>query len=395
MHRPLLLILSFSRIASDARLLKQIDRFSGEYRVVTCGYGPQPAGVAEHLEVSPEESRAAVLVRAACIRLRLFGLAYRVTPAVREGRRLLRRRRFDAVLANDLDTAGLALATAPGERVHLDLHEYWPGRQDQHPEWVRIRRPYYFWLLRRYARRARSATTVSDTIARRYRDEFGIQAGVVTNASPYRDLEPHSAASPLRLVHSGAALKNRRLESIMRAVAESSLDAVLDLYLMGEGTPYYDSLAQLADQLGDRVRLLPPVPHDQLLTTLNRYDVGIHVLPPTNTNNALALPNKFFDYVQARLALVIGPTASMAELLEEHRLGVVTDDFDVPAIARALDGLTVEAVREYQLNADAAAALLSAERQNEGWARAIAAIIGTSASSGDAVVPERGVDAHD
>jgi hypothetical protein len=85
----------------------------------------------------------------------------------------------------------------------------------------------------------------------------------------------------------------------------------------------------------------------------------------------------------------------MAELLEEHRLGVVTDDFDVPAIARALDGLTVEAVREYQLNADAAAALLSAERQNEGWARAIAAIIGTSASSGDAVVPERGVDAHD
>ncbi len=83
-----------------------------------------------------------------------------------------------------------------------------------------------------------------------------------------------------------------------------------------------------------------PVPSAELIETLNDYDVGIHVLPPTNTNNELALPNKFFDYVQARLALVIGPTPSMVEILREHDLGIVTADFEPASLTAALDALT-------------------------------------------------------
>ena len=42
--KPKLLILSFSPIASDARVLKQVDLFAEDYEVTTCGYGPAPAG---------------------------------------------------------------------------------------------------------------------------------------------------------------------------------------------------------------------------------------------------------------------------------------------------------------------------------------------------------------
>ncbi len=373
--RPRLLILSFSFVANDARILKQIRLFRDDYEVVSCGFGPAPAGVAEHLELRYGEARPAVLLRAACIRLHAFGLAYAVTPAVREARRLLRGQRFDVVLANDLDTAGAALSAARAERIHLDIHEYWPGRQDQNEAWVKVRRPFYLWQLRRYARRIGSVTTVSDTIAKRYADEFGITASVVTNASPMRDFEPRPVAQPLRIVHSGASLSNRRVEHIMRAVAAAGNGATLDLYLVGEGTPYHAGLVALADELGDRVRLLPPVPNDRLLDVLNDYDVGIHVLPPTNTNNALALPNKFFDYVQARLALLIGPTASMAELLHRHDLGVVTDDFEPEAITRAVERLDGETVGRYKANAHEAARGLSAEAQNAGWRRAIDGIV--------------------
>lgn len=372
--RPRLLILSFSRISTDARLLKQIALFSPEYAVTTCGYGPRPEGVVDHIEVSPDEPRAVVLARAACIRLRLFSVAYAITPAVRQAKRGLRGRDFDAVLANDLDTVGLALTVVPGDRVHLDLHEYWPGREDQNPAWVRIRLPYYLWQLRRRAVRARSATTVSSTIAHRYAEEFGIDAGVVTNASPLRAFEPHPTADPPRIVHSGASLVSRRVENIMRGVASARNGATLDLYLVGAGTPYYESLQRLADELGDRVRLLPPVAHDELLETLHQYDIGIHVLPPTNTNNALALPNKFFDYVQARLAMLIGPTASMADLLAEHDLGVVSEGFEPEQIARAVEALDPSSVDRYRANAHAAADALSSEQQNVGWARAIARI---------------------
>ncbi len=40
--RPRLLILSFSPIVSDARLLKQVRRFRDDYAVTTCGYGDAP-----------------------------------------------------------------------------------------------------------------------------------------------------------------------------------------------------------------------------------------------------------------------------------------------------------------------------------------------------------------
>lgn len=369
--RPRLLILSFSFVANDARILKQIRLFNDDYEVVSCGFGPAPAGVSDHVELKFGESRSVVLVRAALIRLHAFRLAYAVTPAVRQVRRLLRGRRFAAVLANDLDTAGAARSVAPEERIHLDLHEYWPGRQDQSAAWVRIRRPFYLWQIRSHARRIPSVTTVSDTIAKRYGDEFGLEASVVTNASPLRDFEPQPVGRPLRIVHSGASLSNRRIENIMRAVAAARNGATLDLYLVGEGTPYHDGLVALAEELGERVRLLPPVPNEQLLDVLNGYDVGIHVLPPTNTNNALALPNKFFDYVQARLALLIGPTASMAELLRRHDLGIVTDDFEQESITKAVEALDSDRVSRFKAHAHAAASELSAEVQNAGWRRAI------------------------
>lgn len=375
--RPRVVVVSFSKIASDARVLKQIHRLEESYDVVSCGFGPAPKSGTRHIELTETEPRAVVLARAALIRLRLYRLAYLVTPAVRAAKRALRGERADAVLANDLDTAGLALSIADPARIHLDLHEYWLGLHDDVAAWRTLRQPYYRWQLERWARRIGSVTTVSRTIATRYAEEFGIRAGVVVNASGFRDLTPRPAGQPLRFVHSGGSQPSRRIENMMRAVAASQRGAVLDLYLVGEGTDYYRSLVRLAEELGDRITILPPVPADQLIETLNSYDVGIHVLPPTNTNNELALPNKFFDYVQARLALVIGPTHSMAELLRAHDLGVVTADFEPASLTAVLDALDQTRVDEFKAHAHAAARELSAEPQNDVWYRAIQAIAPT------------------
>ena len=46
--------------------------------------------------------------------------------------------------------------------------------------------------------------------------------------------------------------------------------------------------------------------------TLNAHDVGVYVLPPVSFNHLWALPNKVFDFVQGRLALVVGPSPEMA-----------------------------------------------------------------------------------
>ena len=118
-----------------------------------------------------------------------------------------------------------------------------------------------------------------------------------------------------------------------------------------------------------------PVPYHALNETLNAYDVGVHILPPVNFNNEWALPNKFFDYVQARLGLIIGPSPEMAGVVRERGIGVVTDDFSTAALIRVIESLTAEQVGGYKAASAAAARSLSAESQVIEWQRAVEAIV--------------------
>jgi len=371
-ERPSLLIISFSPIVDDARVLKQVRAFADRYRVTTCGYGPAPDGAAEHLEIGAEYGALDTDFR--LIAARQYRAAYSSTSAVQEARRLLRGRTFDVVLANEAETAPIALELAPASRIHVDLHEYYPRLHDDVPAWVFWRAPYARWLCRRFVARVASTTTVGRGLAEEYEKEFGFRPGVVTNATPFRDIRPHAVGSPIRLVHSGAALRNRDLTLLIDGVARSRAEVELDMYLMPHEPDHLAELKAMAETTSGRVRVLDPVPYDRLIPTLTAYDMGVHVLPPGNFNNRWALPNKFFDYVQARLGLIVGPSPEMAGTVETRGLGVVTSDFTADALAVALDMLTPDAVAGFAAASDAAARELSADAQVVGWERAIDAI---------------------
>ena len=107
---------------------------------------------------------------------------------------------------------------------------------------------------------------------------------------------------------------------------------------------------------------------------LGECDVGVFVLPPLTCNYLNRLPNKFFDFVQARLGIVVGPSPEMAALVREHGLGVVTADFTAQSLARALDELTAETVEGHKAASHTVARGLSAEEQIKGWAAAVDAL---------------------
>ncbi len=379
--RRRVLVLSFSPIASDARVLKQVELLRDRYAVTTCGSGPAPGGVVRYIELLT----TSVALDGRLITLRAYTRAYWAMPAVAAARSLLASERegFDVVLANDVEAVPLALWLRPTRGVHADLHEYSPRLHEENPAWLRRIAPFYRWLCRRHVTRAASATTVGRGLADAYRTEFGIDAGIVTNAAPFAALEPGevSDGGPLRLVHSGAALRNRRLEVLLDAVEATTTAVTLDLYLMPNDPPYIAELRERAAAIPG-VRVLDPVPYAQLVTTLHGYDLGVHLLPPVNFNNANALPNKVFDYVQARLGLVVGPTPEMAALAREHGVGVVSPDFTAAALAGTLDALTPERVTELKAAAHAAARELSAETQVLGWARAVDALAADQPAGG-------------
>ncbi|MCK8608653.1 glycosyltransferase family 1 protein [Agromyces sp. C10] len=376
MSRPSLLILSFSDIRGDARVLKQVREFTRDYDVTTCGYGAAPDGVVEHLRI-PSDAPAWRFDRVALV-LRRFERAYRGNRAVVEAQRLLGERTFDVVLANDLDTVPLAIGLRPRGGVHADLHEYTPRQRYEDLRWRIFFAPLMAWLVRRYVRRADSVTTVGEGVAAEYERVFGIRAGVATNAAPYVAAAPTPVGEPIRLVHSGAGLRNRSITLMIDAVERATRPVTLDLYLT-ENDP--GLIAEIRDRQSERVRLHPPVPYADLIRKLAEYDVGVFVLPPINFNYRWALPNKLFDFVQARLGIIVGPSPEMAGVVQRHGLGTVTAGFDADDLTREIDALTPERVAEWKAASDRAAAELSSETQVAVWRRAIDALAARARSA--------------
>lgn len=367
-----LLILSFSPIASDARVLKQLDLLRDDFDVTTCGYGEAPPGAVAHVRV-PDEMPIWRYPRADVL-LRRYRRAYERNPAIAHARMALTGREFDIVLANDVDAVGLGLELKPSRGVHADLHEYAPR---QHEEVWRFRlfvKPFIEWMCRQHVARAASWTTVSSGLAREYERVFGFGPDVVTNAAPYAELEPSGVHAPIRFVHSGAALRNRHLDTLLNGVISSRSAATLDLYLTPNDPAYLSEIRERAETSDGRVIVHDPVPYAELNRTLVAYDIGIHILPPVNFNNRWALPNKIFDYVQARLGVIVGPSPEMAEYVDKYGLGVVTDGFGAEDLAVTIDSIGEHDVVQMKRAAARHARELSSEEQVRVWRRAIDAL---------------------
>ncbi|WP_182353682.1 glycosyltransferase family 1 protein [Flaviflexus huanghaiensis] len=370
--RPTLLILSFSPIAADARVLKQVRLFADVYDVTTCGYGPMPEGVVEHIRI-PDE-----LIYWRKDRKLLITKQYRAVLEKQEVnaylRTILANRTFDVILADDIDPVPLALELAPRGGVHADLHEYSPGQKQDDWKWRAFVGPYISWLVSTFVTRADRVTTVCDGIADEYRRRFGIEASVVMNATPLHDLAPRPTGEPILLVHSGACLRNRNLQVMIEAMNEVQPGRfILDFYLTPNDPGYLDELKEQAARTPG-VTIHEPVEYDRLVARLNEYDLGVFLLPPVNFNYRFALPNKFFDFIQARLGIIIGPSPEMEKILNRENLGAVSADFTASALAETLNSVTRADIERWKMNSHESAGALSAEQQSQGWIESVAAL---------------------
>lgn len=359
--RPRILCLSMSPLVRDARVLRQIAVLTEHGAVTTVGFGPAPPDVSDHVEIPAGRSTLPQtplgVLKLATRRLRSAELD---APAVKFALTSLAGRQFDLVVANDARALGLAFAAAGEAPVWGDMHEWARGQRDQYFLWRHLVAPLMDHYCRVYLPRCAAVTTVAQSLVDEYRWVYGIRPELVRNARPYESLEPTPAAGDgtVRLVHSGGAEPNRNLAMLIDAAR--ILDrATLDLYLVTGGNPgYLDTLREHAQ--GDpRIRFRDPVPPADLPRTLNAYDVGVFSLPPDNFNMENCLPNKLFDFLQARLAMAVSPSPEMARFVRENELGVVAADYGLQSLVDALRELTPDRILAAKSAADAHARTLS------------------------------------
>ena len=378
MKKHSLLILSFSNITKDARVLKQVALFKDDYHVVTCSYGPKPQGSAEHIQIPDAQSY--VQLDGRLITAHMYRTAYWRIPAIKWAWEHLRHRTFDVILADDFEAVPVAVRLKPVYGVHADLHEYSPSQFEDNEAWARRIRPFREWVIKRYITKADSWTTVCDGLSDKYHEMFGFRASIVTNATPYAELDPKPVTRPLRLVHHGGVNPARGIPWMVQAVMDSEADIIFDLYLQEVTGIETEKIRRLAAN-DDRITVNAAVPYSELIPTLNQYDVGISTILPNTFNLLHALPNKLFDYVQARLGIITGPSPEMARVVEENGLGVVLPDFSSAALTNAIDNLTTDEVWGWKQRANDVALKLSSETQNEGWQTALASLLPSSPSA--------------
>jgi hypothetical protein len=282
-------------------------------------------------------------------------------PAVRAALEVVGDREFDLVVANEARAMAFALRVAKGAPVVADMHEWAPEERAHVRSWRLLVKPFMTQQCEKYLPKMAAVTVVNDSIGKLYLDRFGVRTHTVRNASAFRDLSPSEVPDDrIRLVHSGGAVPGRNIEALIEAVRGLDDRFTLDLYLVParDGGKYLGTLRELIG--GDeRITLHPPVPTTELVDTLNAYDVGIYSLPPLTANHRLMLPNKIFDFIQARLGVVFGTAPETDRLINEHKLGLVVPDTSAQAMRDTLATLTVEKVREFKQNTHVAAKVLN------------------------------------
>jgi glycosyltransferase involved in cell wall biosynthesis len=357
---------SFSPIRADSRVLRQLGVLQQHGEVTTVGYGPTPDGVSQHIEV-PEHASSLpeTPLGVARLALRLHEAVELNSPGEKAVRRqTIESGPYDLVVANDARALPLAFAAASGAPVLADMHEWAPEERATIRIWRLLVGPYMAALCGKYLPRTAAVTTVSSGLAGLYRDNYGVSPEIVRSAADFQVLEP-SRVDPnlIRLVHSGTADPDRNILELIEAIDRLGDRFTLDLYLIEVPGGHIHVIRKKAETI-PRVTLHAPVPPETLPRVLNQYDLGVFLFPLVTLSKLYALPNKFFDFVQARLGLVFSPAPEIDAYIGEYGLGLITAGTNADALVDALRDITADDVNRYKAAADRAARALSSERDS-------------------------------
>lgn len=355
--RKRVVIIAFTNLEKDVRVMRSIGALSKEYEVVSIGYGERPTGVSNHFQIPREKRYLPISIRGiASLLSRNFNSALKSTQAIKWTTRVLNELTFDVLYLNDVQTIGL-LENLRSKATLIDMHEYAPLEMEDDWRFRLLLQRYYFFLCRRYLPRADAIITVSDGLGRRYSEEFDIKVDVIFNArDKYTPVGRSQKSGSIRLVHTGLAARGRHLERMIQAV-EKMNNFELDLYLV-EAPRQKSTLSRLIKEARktDNCRVLDPVPSSELPELISQYDAGLVFIAPSNFSLKHSMPNKLFDCIQARVPVITGPSPDIAELVGHRSIGFVTEGFsakDLQALLKTISHSELDSKSPYlQIAAD-------------------------------------------
>jgi len=366
-------IVSFTMTRSDPRVLRQIDALVDVSHLTVYGFGSPPDRKVKFVSFSPfipsaNYSLFSKLIDGALLCLKLYPAYYSRNSKVRAAQEIGLRLDSDIYLANDFESLPFVLNLAPqGSKIFLDAHEFTP---DETPpgKWYRPLLQGYLsnWLVKTHIASVSGMMTVSGGIADAYQKKYQVpRPAIVMNTPNFKRITAHPTnPNKIRLIHHGIASRTRGLQILIELMDELDDRFELNLMLMDGDLGYLDKLMAMArlSKRSDDIHFHKPVAYSDIVSYVNKFDLGIIFYPPITTNEILSLPNKFFEYIQARIGVAIGPSPEMSKVVSEFKLGVVGKDFRLSNFSKALNNLSTMEIDNFKINSDQVADFFSWEK---------------------------------
>lgn len=287
---------------------------------------------------------------------RMFGYGYHVNS--------LSNQKYDLIIVENLELLPLAFKIKNGAKILFDAREYYPREFEDSFVWKVIHKASSANVCKKYLKQCDAVCTVSPGLLEEYKKDFGIEP-ILLRSMPHRQyLSAHPINdNNIKVVHHGAAHPDRKIEVMIKAFQHVDTRYTLDFYLTGSHS-YIERLKLLASD-NPRIRFMPPVPYKTIAQMLNGYDIGYYLLSPSNFNTRHALPNKFFEFIQSRLAVFIGPSPDMSDIIRQYQCGAVADSFDPEVMAELFNKQSADDILKLKIASDIASEELCYEEEKK------------------------------
>ena len=262
----------------------------------------------------------------------------------------------DIFHANDLDTlwANHLAAVIRKKKLVYDSHELFT----EVPELISRPRVRNIWkrIEKRIFPKLKYIFTVNESIANIFQEKYGVKVHVLRNLPYYNNPIEKKSRSFFGLdetkkivILQGAGINiDRGAEELVEAM--KFLDEIL-LVIAGDG----DIIPELKqyvnkEQLSDKVRFFPKMPHEQLMQLTACADCGVTLDKDTNLNYRYSLPNKLFDYIRAEIPVLSSSLPEIQKIIEQYKVGIIIESHDPQLIATKLKTILFDYSRDYWTN---------------------------------------------
>lgn len=372
------LIITPNPLHNGPRLVREIDTLKCDYNITAIGSSPPHDSTIDFIPYETVNfGLLDKLIRKFCQLVLKKPFLKPLPIATKRIHAVLDRLRPDIVIVhNPIHLPYLFSYTKKDIKIVYNAHEYHPLEFEHDSEWLRIQGRTYFNLYQQYLYKCDLVINVCDGIAAKCKEVFNVESLVIPNAASYYNgkFKEKFSPVPMRFIHHGGSNPDRKIEVMIEAFRNLGASYELDLMLVNNQKDYFGFLqGEIAKT--PNVRLIEPVSFADIIPQLTAYHAGVYLLPPVSFNNTYALPNKFFEFIQARIPIVTGPSVEMKKIVEKYNIGAVTRNFTSEALVESIQNLSADQIHLFQQNTDLAARELSAESYQLVFKEAIIALV--------------------